>query len=327
MTDLRRIDPHLVKLFGECKATPNRVEVRFNCPECPKHGHTPDTGFHLYVNLKKGKFNCIRCGKPANPNGFFGDLKKLYGKDIQPAVDWTRWQTLRSRILGEVEEEEPALSNVDEYLEWYTKPLEPYSDVTAYMRRRTATLPEPEMKTVWAKVFRQGKGKFWDRLFMLDWYAGKPRYWNARAVYPDEGKRYLNPPLPRYSLLFNQLHVEKVGPQEVIINEGMLSSMHAGTNSVASYGRILTDAQLHILNRMRCRRFYQVTESDPDAFMDGWRNAGLLHALGREVFLVPMPQKEDPASLGRDGFLEYMANSSVQYSLKNRVYATMGRLA
>jgi hypothetical protein len=325
MTDLRRIDPYLIKLFGECKNGPGKDEVRFNCPECINHGHTPDIGFHLYVNLQKGKFNCIRCGKPSNPKGFFGNLKKLYGKDYEPAVDWKKWQTIRARLTGEAVDVEPMVRDINEYLGWYTKPLEAYSDASAYLQERTATIPRREMKTVWSKVFRQGKGKHFDRLFLLDWYAGQPRYWNARAIYPGEAKRYLNPPLPRFSLLFNQLHVEKVGPQEIIINEGILSSIHAGTNSVASYGRILTVAQLHILNRMRCKRFYQVVESDPDAQSDGWRNAALLHALGREVFLIPMPEKQDPASLGRNGFLTLLADSAIAYSLKNRVHSSMRR--
>lgn len=310
-------------MLGDCKPTPVGVEYRFNCPECVKHEHTPDTGFHLYVNLQKGKYNCIRCGKPANSNGFFGNLKDLYGKEFKPPVDWERWESIRTRLLGNRVDSEEA-GSIEQYLGWYThEKMERHSDPDIYMRERTATIPPKEMATVWSKVFRQGKSKHFNRLFMLDWYKGKPRYCNARAIYDGVNPKYVNPPVPRYSLLFNQEKVEKRNPEIVIINEGILSAMHSGTNSVASYGRILTDAQLHILARLKCRRFYQTAETDPDGWRDAWKNAKELHGLGREVFLIPMPVDQDPAKMGRQAFLEYMETNSVVYSFKNRVYAAL----
>jgi hypothetical protein len=31
-------------------------------------------------------------------------------------------------------------------------------------------------ETIWKDIFRQGKGKHFDRLFLIDWYAGKARH-------------------------------------------------------------------------------------------------------------------------------------------------------
>ena len=39
------------------------TEVRFNCPFCVKHGKTPDTKHHLYINTEKLVGHCFRCGE------------------------------------------------------------------------------------------------------------------------------------------------------------------------------------------------------------------------------------------------------------------------
>jgi hypothetical protein len=205
-----------------------------------------------------------------------------------------------------------------------------YSDAWEWLKRRMATVPESELKDlIDRKVIRRGSGKYWNRIFFVDMYNGKARYWTARTYVEGLAPKYLNPfNVPRSNVLGNMDTVESEFQDEVIICEGAISAIVAGRNAVWTYGRCVTTEQIELLDGLNCGRFVIVSEPDVDAKRNTLELARALSRIRRECYIVDMPTENlpdgrvlqhDPASLGRQRFRQYLDEAAIRYNWSSEV--------
>lgn len=321
------VDPYLVARLGSPKSS-GGLEVRFDCPceECQQARRNGKSDPKLYVNFAKSVFFCMR-------SSWGGPIKKLYssvGLDYShtgPAAP----QNLREAIGflddqdgGGKLEEDLSIAVPDTTDQWE------FSDAWMWLTKRLATVPEEEIRRmIERKVIRRGVGRYWNRVFFVDMYRGKARYWTARTYIDDFKPKYLNPfNVPRATVLGNMETVEEEYQDEVIICEGAISAIVAGSNAVWTYGRCVTTEQLNLLDSLNCARFVIVSEPDPDAKQDTLELARALAKVRRECYIVDMPTEKlpdgkviqhDPASLGRERFRQLVEDTAIKYNWGSEV--------
>ena len=130
---------------------------------------------------------------------------------------------------------------------------------------------------------------------------GTLRYWVSRVYEGHQGMKYFNAPgVQRSNQLYNLGRFRQEGFTKVVITEGPISAIVAGRNAVATYGKQVTERQIRKLKLLGSKSYYIAL--DPDAKGNAVSLAKRLASTGKKVYLVNMPDGEDPASLGRVRF-------------------------
>ena len=285
-------------------------ELNFCCPFCVKARGTPDRHYHFYVNPNrvkhgiKGWFYCQRC----NSRGPLYKILKV--KKVFPSS--TRREEFRKYLRNpdvkkKEKEEETSLELPRDYV-----PIIAGSDAEAYLHSRgilnqtiegyrigmgTADLTEVDDSE---RGFYVGVG----RIIFPDFDAdGKVVFWVART-YRRHTIKYKNPlNVSARDKIYNL--VGAVSFDNVIVTEGVISAIAAGENAVATYGKDVTSEQIDLLVRGNWDRYYVAL--DGDALKRTKRSRSLPPALRlavtlkrrrKEVFLVELPYRHDPDSVG-----------------------------
>lgn len=323
------VDPYLVARLGYPKFA-GGLEVKFECPcdDCQDARRQGKSDPKLYVNFSKGVFHCIR-------SSWGGPLKVLYETvGLVFSGPEVRVPSNLREAIGAVEVPDGVSEGkiVEGGIE--VPPCMEFTETaeaTLWLKRRLATVPEKEIDDLVRRgVIRRGTGRHWDRVFFIDMYDSRPRYWTARTYLEGFNPKYLNPyNVPRSKVLGNQDKVEEEYQEEIIICEGPISAIVAGPNAVWTYGRCVTKEQIYLLDSLSCSRFLIVSEPDNDARHDTLELARSLQKARRDVYIVDMPIEElpngkkvqhDPASLGRDTFRRLAEESAVHYSWSSEVH-------
>lgn len=319
------VDPYLIARLGE-PAYAGGLEVRFDCtqPRCVARRHEKGSDKKLYVNFSKGVFHCMRCA-------WGGPIDLLY-KSVglaRGAVNALAPANLKEAIgfLSEddrVDQEEVVVDAPQGIYIPSTTPNWGQSEGYYWLWSRLQTVPPDEVVAlVNSGMIRLGSGRYWDRVFFCDVYHGSVRYWTARTYLEGFSPKYLNPyNVPRRNVLFNQEQVENQKYDEVMICEGTISSIVSGPDSVATYGRCVTDAQIEILMSLPARHFILASEADPDAKRNTMALAETLTRRNRYVSILDFPPGKDPADFGRSGvqdFRRYAVPHTWETKLKRRL--------
>lgn len=272
-------------------------EIRFDCPFCTSHGNTPDTKGRLWINVDKQLFLCYRCKTRGNLDRLF----VLLGLGAAPVLtDWNRILELLLETADVIPEDDDS-----------DAPCEYPCDVIPALENSLASryLLAPKGEIVW----KSGKGRglthqqiidygivvgaetpFKTRIFIPTYNnAGVVVYWVARDMTGEAKAKYINPERSRRSQIFN-LH-RAINYQYCIITEGVFSAIAAGDNAVATYGKMISSAQVYKLADAGFSRYYVAL--DNDAMEESIDLCRSLDSLGKEVWFVPLPTGQDPDSV------------------------------
>jgi hypothetical protein len=273
-------------------------ELNFNCPFCIKRIKRPDKGFHLYVNPTKyingirGWFYCQRCKAR-------GPMSRLFGDEIDQGMSASKWREFVTSLRGKnVVEPAPKVQLPKDYTEMIRG-----TDAYKYLASRRIT---DDQITHYKIGF--GTEDLQDRSYEeRKHYAGSGRivfpdfdsdgecvYWVART-YRGHKVKYKNPPaVDAGHKVYNLANASMY--REVVITEGVISSIAAGYNAVATYGKEVTTTQLTMLVQAAFERY--LVALDGDARKEALSLAERLSRRGCRVSLVQFYQDEDPASVG-----------------------------
>lgn len=313
------VDPYLVAGLG-APTSAGGVEVKFDCPQpsCAERRRLRGSDPKLYINTAKEVFFCMRCSWGGPLSTLYKFLGLVYEKQQRPLPpDFTsciKFKDEEATATVHLEEEKsqevvvPPTSS-----DWL------YSGAWEYVSQRLHTIPYEEVVSmIVGGVIRRGIGRYWDRVFFVDIYDSRPRYWTGRTILDHVNPKYLNPyGVPRHSIMFNQQTIEDWKYPEVYVCEGVISAIVAGQNAVATYGRCVTDSQIRTLVGFNVEKLILVSESDLDAKKSTSVLAEKLVKRGQNVYIVDCPLDQDPASLGRSSFQEYARQVEVKYDWKS----------
>lgn len=288
------------------RLTSNGEYFATNCPWCIQNGEpTSDTKQRLHICVevgpKLGKYHCFRCGykgrvsKTAEP-----DLNILKSKDSflrSIDLDNAKNFTLKRKVK--------ACAGVALPVDY--KPLTKGYFAYEYLMSRGLTQEDID-------YYQIGVGA--GRVIFPDYDKdGKLEYWVGRA-YDGSNPKYYNcevdDAVSRVSLIYNLGRFLRTGSRSLTVCEGPISAIAAGKDAVATYGKGFSPEQVARLNALDLGKVY--VAFDPDAKKRAIKLAENLWREGVEIFLVPIPACEDPASLGRSAFQLLKERLAIQYT-------------
>jgi len=126
---------------------------------------------------------------------------------------------------------------------------------------------------------------------------GQLNYFIARA-YKDSDRKYKNPPIAAKEAIGFELYINWDAP--IILVEGMFDALTIKRNVIPLFGKVLHDKLMKKLVESSVNRIYIAL--DNDARKDALKQAEILMAYGKEVYLVEMEGK-DANEIGFEQFL------------------------
>jgi hypothetical protein len=293
-------------------------EVRFCCPYCPKKGRNSDTDFHLYLNKSNGLFFCQRCEAKGHVSFFLKNKDPDYGRgesgERKSRIDALHdyFHSRLSKVPSGTIDETVTASLPGDYIplmDW------PKSEAVGYLERRGISF---ELAIQRGIGFGATKNR--GRVVFPVFEPGnrtKCVYWVARSyTNGDHDKgcecylckyKYTNAPkVKRRFFIYGLEFCDNSG--ECCITEGSISSLCAGKNAVATFGKYVTPEQLDLLSD----RFDKIQVAlDPDAYKGSVAVMKKLLGRGLTVEWIPLPSKKDPADLGIDRMMWLRRNGAV----------------
>lgn len=289
---------YIVSTLGTDYLHGSHGELRYNCPFCEAEGD--DHNDHkLYVNYIKGKYFCFRC--EAKGAIKFDDIL-MSGSNSEGGVA-TLLEVLDN--LGK-EEEVAQEEESDFFLIPRTVPI-PGTVAWDYIISRGISPVDISYYDIRVASIND-KGFFGRFIIPNVVYNGIWTDMYTARTYVNDKIRYKNPPSSKRNDLVFNLHRIPQNPDRIIINEGQVNSIIAGTDSVATFGKYVSDNQLKMILAKNPKKVY--VSLDTDARDKAEKLCERIVSLSDsqcEVYLVELPDGKDAADLGRVLYQYYLS--------------------
>lgn len=305
---------YIISMLGEDYIPAGQGEMRYQCPFCEAQGRRYDD-YKLYVNSYSGKFWCHRCESKGRIQ-FDSLITSGSSTDVYGMLEQWMSDTVSSGNQDEEEESDyfliPSGLPTPGTLAWdylITRGITPV-DMSFY-NIRIPGINDPHHMFNRIVIPNRVISNIW-----TDMYVAR--------TYVDDKIRYRNPSSSKaHDLVFN-LHRIPDNPERIILNEGAINSIIAGTDSVATFGKHVSDAQLMSILAKNPKKVY--VSFDTDARKLAEELCDKLISYGDcEVYLVELPEVTlpdgtkkglDASDLGRQAYLD-LVNSSRRYTSKS----------
>jgi len=294
----------IINIFGDDYhvADRDKGEILYYCPFCKELGHHTKNR-KLYVNTNKLRYICFRCGS-------HGSLSREISSDFN-SVDI---KSVLSKLLDD------NIKDDEEETTYFPIPKDKLVDCKdslgyEYMKSRGFT---DELMDKYNFRLPGLDSNLFGRIVVPNQVISKnwSDFYIARA-YDGNKIRYKNPNNSRKSeLLFNYQNIPN-NPEIMILNEGMLNSIIAGDNSIASFGKQLSICQRDMIISKHPNHLY--VSYDTDAISQSIKVCESIKALSDiHVHLVILPEELksdgskkglDAVDLGHDKYMDIVMNT------------------
>ena len=107
------------------------------------------------------------------------------------------------------------------------------------------------------------------------------------------------------NIVFN-LHNQKKNQDKVYIVEGIFSAIRGGKDCLSIFGSSVSNVQIERIKRYNFKEIYCCLDGDSAGQLGNKQLANeLQNKTKSKIYVVKLPEKEDPADLGEDLFKEY----------------------
>ena len=303
---------YIISQLGDDYHDAGGYEMRYRCPFCEDLGLRNDD-YKLYINYsdkKAGIYWCHRCEATGRIH-----LDPLVAKGSSTEV-YNYLQNYLNDLQGPTEEES----------DYFLIPSTPpdigsmafnylisrgigIQDMIKYNIRVSHSNDDPRF---YGRIIIPNRviSNKWTDLYVARTYLGDP-------------VRYKNPSSSKsHSLVFN-LHNIPDNPDDIIINEGVINSIIAGEDSVATYGKHVSDLQIREILRKKPKSIY--VSLDYDARDVAEKLCRRLYNLTEaQIYIIDLPDGKDASDLGKQDYRELMKSSIVYrkpsiYSIENLI--------
>ena len=305
----------IISIFGEDYIPAGSTELRYQCPFCREQGLRFDD-YKLYVNCslskKGGLWWCHRCESKGRIK-FDPLLSSGSNTDMYNQLD--KW--MNDAIKGQE-------SNQEEESDYFLIPSNipmPGTLAWDYLIKRGINPSDMSFYNIRIPGLNDSRSMF-NRIVIPNRVISN--IWTDMYVartYVDDKVRYKNPSLSKaHDLVFN-LHRIPQNPDRLIINEGAINSIIAGRDSVATFGKHVSDSQLMLILEKNPKKIYVSLDVDALDIAEDLCNR-LVSYSDSEIYLVELPTDSehpkglDASDLGREHYLDII-NSSRRYTKKS----------
>lgn len=295
---------YIIDQLGSDYIDAGSYEIRYKCPFCKELGKHYDD-YKLYVNYKSGFYYCQRC-----------QAKGRITLDLLLDVESNATSAKEAmRKLLEVLSVGVYTDDADDDSEYYLIPKnKPVPNTLAYeyITNRGITPEDIDFYSIRVASIHdppnyQGRIIIPNRVISHRW---TDQY--VARDYIGSKVRYLNPRNNKsHQIVFNIHRIPKY-IDKLIINEGVINSIIAGTNSVATFGKYVSTTQLSKILSVKPRSIY--ISLDTDARELALKLCDKIVSISdAKVYLVDLPDDLDASDLGKDKYLD-IVNSSKEYN-------------
>ena len=296
---------YIISQLGDDYLDAGHGELRYKCPICEEEGRTFED-YKMYVHYlgkKAGLYWCHRCEAKGRIT-LDDTMSSGSTTEVYPfLLDYIN----NLNHLDEEEESDyfiiPKTVPTPNTMAWdylINRGITP--DLISYYNIRVSGLKDDP------KLY--GRIVIPNRIYSKNWTD----VYVARS-YIGDSVRYKNPKSSRaHELVFN-LHNIEVGIPSLIINEGVINSIIAGRNSIATFGKHVSNEQLRLILEKRPDNIY--VSLDTDAYDLALKLCQRITQISKvKVHLVELPDGKDASDLGKSEYLE-LVNSSKLYESKS----------
>lgn len=305
---------YIISVMGDDFIPADKGELRYQCPFCKEQGHRYDD-YKLYVNSYTGLFWCHRCESKGRIH-FDSLLVSGSNTDV--------YGMLENMISSTSSNDE---SREDEESDYFMIPQgvpTPGTLAWDYLINRGITPVDMSFYSIRIPGIHDPKEMF-NRIIIPNRVISN--IWTDMYVartYIDDKIRYRNPPASKaHDLVFN-LHRIPQNPDRIILNEGAINSIIAGNDSVAAFGKHVSDIQLMSILSKNPKKIYVSLDTDARELAEELCDKIICYG-NCEVYLVELPEARlpdgttkglDASDLGRSNYLE-LVNSARRYTRKS----------
>ena len=275
-------------------------EIRYECPFCKESGRKYKD-HKLYINYNTGLYFCQRCQSK-------GRIK--FNEDVVTPSNSQDFNNEITKFIKTIS------SSSDDYEDndYYLIPKNPPNNGTlAYEYIKSRGLTDDDIKFYSIRVSSLNDPRVFKGRIIIPNKVISNRWTDQYVARDYRGSkiRYLNPKNNKtHQIVFN-LHRIENNPDSIIINEGVINSIIAGYNSVATYGKYVSDTQLYSILSKKPDKIY--VSLDYDAIDLAEKLCYRISLLSdSKVYLVRLEDGLDASDLGRNSYLE-VVNNSIEY--------------
>jgi len=215
------------------------------------------------MNYMSGLWDCKNCGLSGNWFQFFRQFKSGLTLKKDKRENLFNLETdlnKRKKQIDSDEEKKPLRKKIE--LPFHFKRIKRKdSYFYKYLKNRRYKLEDIKKYNL---MFTR-EGKYFNRIIIPVIYKNKNIAFLGRWIdnknLGEEKRKYLNSYGSDFSTMFwNYDNIDNSKP--VIICEGVFSAMRIGFNSIASFGKKLSDEQIRLLNRKKVKEIILLFDSD-----------------------------------------------------------------
>ena len=261
------------KKLGKGKGS---LEVGYKCifsPMCKLKYRQPPT---LFINYKKGKFICFRCGLKGKIDYLLKFLGFAFIEESKPVPKGEELQKMKARLIySHLRKNNKIL--IKEVLKPFTFSLT--TNAKKYLNKR---IENSIIKMYHLESLIDQKGI--ERVFIPVYNNFKLVYWVARSVQTTDFKYITCKDSKKSRAIFNYDVVKKyAAPNKVYICEGVFDCFTRPYDSIAIFGKVLSSDQFKLLQTLGNKEY--VISLDSDARKESFR---LFYFLKRKGYKVSM---------------------------------------
>lgn len=288
----------IISKFGKDYVSSTKNHISYNCPFCESRRGKSDDDHKLYVNYVKLVFFCFKCHasgrlKVKNIDSSYGVYDKL-----------AKYKNMNLDIFDEDEEDNMFyIPNIE---------ITEKSSAMKYCLKRGISKDLIKYYNI-----RLGISELFGRIVIPNEVYGLNGIWTdmySSRSYLDYEPKYKNPSgSNKNDVVFNLHNIEE--GSDIYINEGVITSIIAGKNSVALYGCAPSREQISKILSKKPSNIYCTLDGDEAGRPANEKLAKTLsESLSKSnVYLVNMPYNKDAADLGEIKYKRYVENNKILY--------------
>mgnify|MGYP003992624249 CR=1 FL=1 len=280
--------------FGSFIAEKDGVNVCIKCPKCGKHTSQKKK---LVIKIDDGKFHCWVCGlKGSNISYLFRKYAPSHASKATEVFGGPKASFNRESLEEEKIDLAADLKGFT-FLGDVRKNSDPdLKDVVRYAKKRGITT-----SMMWK--YRLGactQGQMRRRLIIPSFdSSGCINYYAAREIDGVSRMKYINAPVPKKEIIFNELLID--WNQPVALVEGPLDSIIGGENVICLLGSHLPEDSA-VFKKIAKSKVSVYMSLDYDAKSKSEKISKMLSSFGIKVMEVNLPEDKDVADIGREKF-------------------------
>ena len=298
-TELEKINLEKIRaIYGDDFLITRKHNIRYDCPYCENIRGKADKDRKFMIDLSSGAYYCFKCHtkgvlfhtKPGNSEKISQLLLDYY--NYEDPINEVKDNTIQHHFLR--------FDNTTKIID--------YSLAYYYLLERHITKEQIEFYNIRDGI-NENNGRIMIPNLMLgnwtDYYQGRS-YLNLEPKYNNP----LN--IDKSTIVFN-LHNQQKHQKRIYIVEGVFSAIRGGKDVVATYGSDISDYQVSLINNYHFDEIYCCYDGDSAGKKGNLLLAEKLGKTNNNVYIINLPEKEDPADMGEEKFKEYCEKNKRKY--------------